>query len=278
MIKKICSRHCEARSNPYSTAQNQRFTTSIAVATTSIRIIWSIYTWTKLRTTKYHPLPHSSRHLAYRASSRLSFSLRSQICETIRAHQRKTRVVTTICDICISDWRYDRVAISTKPKPQNTSTIELSLILSEKRKRRIYEMRRVRRIVIMEKVYRKIGFCKNRKISILKAKKQLLITTRKQIMSQKISYIFIWILSMSGLVSAAVNYSEYFPNWSTALQSQSNGWATPVSSSKEIMTPEWCRKITSSQSSQKLIPTRTMNEWVSFRDHIPSGITINNNS
>ncbi len=94
-------------------------------------------------------------------------------------------------------------------------------------------------------------------------------------MSQKISYIFIWILSMSGLVSAAVNYSEYFPNWSTALQSQSNGWATPVSSSKEIMTPEWCRKITSSQSSQKLIPTRTMNEWVSFRDHIPSGVTIN---
>ncbi len=90
-----------------------------------------------------------------------------------------------------------------------------------------------------------------------------------------ITYILIWIISMSGLVSAAVNYSEYFPNWSAVLQSQSNGWATPVSSSKEIMTPEWCRNITSSQSSQKLIPTRTMNEWVSFRDHIPSGITIN---
>ena len=146
MIKKICSRHCEARSNPCSTVQTQRFTTSIAVATTSIRIIWSIYTWTKLRTTKYNPLPHSARHLAYRASSRLSFSLRSPICEMIRAHQRTMSAVTTICGNHLSDPRNDMTAISTKPKPQNTSTIELSLILSEKRKRRIYEMRRVRRM------------------------------------------------------------------------------------------------------------------------------------
>lgn len=149
MIKKICSPHCEARSNPCSTAQNQRFTTSIAVATTSIRIIWSIYTWRKDRITKYHPFPHSSRHLAYRASSRFSFSFRNQICETIRAHQRHMRVVMTVCDICISDWRYDITAMSTKPKPQNTSTMELSLILSEKRKRRMYEMRRVRRIEVI---------------------------------------------------------------------------------------------------------------------------------
>ncbi len=150
-----------------------RFTTSIAVATTSIRIIWSIYTWTKLRMTKYHPLPHSSRQAAYRASSRLSVNLRSPMCETIRAHQRRTRVVTTVCDICIFDWRYDMTAMSTKPKPQNTSTIELSLILSEKRKRSTYEMRRVRRMEVIGKVYREIGFCKKRKISILKAKKTI---------------------------------------------------------------------------------------------------------
>ena len=122
-------------------------TTRITVATTSIRIIWSIYTWTKLRTMKYHPLPHSSRHLAYRASSLCSLSLRSQICETIRDHQRHTSVVTAICESAISDPRNDMTAISTKPKPQNTSTMELSLTLREKRKRRIYEMRRVKNII-----------------------------------------------------------------------------------------------------------------------------------
>jgi hypothetical protein len=45
--------------------------------------------------------------------------------------------------------------------------MELSLILREKRNRRMYEIRRVRRIVIIEKVYREIGFCKKRKITIL---------------------------------------------------------------------------------------------------------------
>ena len=44
---------------------------------------------------------------------------------------------------------------------------------------------------------------------------------------------------VSGIVFAAINYSEYFPNGSTVLQSESNGWATPISgASKEIMTPE----------------------------------------
>ena len=143
------------------------FTTNIAIATTSIRIIWSIYTWTKLRTMKYHPLPHSARQAAYRASSLCSLSFRSQICETIRTHQRRTSTVTAICDICISDWIYDMTAMSTKPKPQNTSTMELSLTLREKRKRRIYEMRRVRRIEVIVGVYREIWFCKKRKISIL---------------------------------------------------------------------------------------------------------------
>jgi hypothetical protein len=61
------------------------------------------------------------------------------------------RVVTTVCDICISDWRYDITAMSTKPKPQNTSTMELSRVLREKRKRRIYEMRRVMKMEVMKK-------------------------------------------------------------------------------------------------------------------------------
>ena len=64
--------------------------------------------------------------------------------------------MTAICDICISDWIYDMTAMSTKPKPQNTSTMELSLTLREKRKRRIYEMRRVRRIEVIVGVYREI--------------------------------------------------------------------------------------------------------------------------
>ena len=137
-----------------------RFTTNIAVATMSIRIIWSTYTWTKDRTRKYHPIPHSSRHLAYRASSRLSLSLRSQICETIRAPQRRTSTVTTVCDSHLSDPRNDMTAMSIKPKPQNTSTMELSRILREKRKRRIYEMRRVRRIEVMHKNNRYFHYMK----------------------------------------------------------------------------------------------------------------------
>ena len=112
-------------------------TTSIAVATTSISIIWSIYTWRKLRTMKYHPLPHSSRQAAYRASSRLSFSFRNPICETIRAHQRRMRVVTMICESHLSELTNDMTAISMNPKPQNTSTIELSRIRREKRNRRM---------------------------------------------------------------------------------------------------------------------------------------------
>ena len=47
-----------------------------------------------------------------------------------------------------------------------------------------------------------------------------------------------------------------------------------MSSSKDIMTPEWCRTITSSQSQMMFIPTRTMAEWASFRDLHPTSISI----
>ncbi len=78
-----------------------------------------------------------------------------------------------------------------------------------------------------------------------------------------------------GIAYGVVNYSEYFPNGSSILQSQSNWWTTPTGGwPKEIMTPEWCRKITSTNWAIMFAPTRTMTEWVSFRDHLPSGVNI----
>jgi hypothetical protein len=77
-----------------------------------------------------------------------------------------------------------------------------------------------------------------------------------------------------GVIYWAVNYSLYFPS-GKLLQSETNGWTTPVASTrKEVMTPEWCRVITSSRSSVWFVPTRTLAWWVSFRDHLPSGVSI----
>ena len=34
---------------------------------------------------------------------------------------------------------------------------------------------------------------------------------------------------MSGAIYATINYAELFPNGSTVVQSQVNGWTTPIS-------------------------------------------------
>ncbi len=98
-------------------------------------------------------------------------------------------------------------------------------------------------------------------------------------MKKYIHYIVIVLgilISTISAIYATINYSEYFPNWLVILQSQSDGWTTPISNNtKEIDTPEWCRSITSTQGTTMLIPTRTLAEWVSFRDHIPSGVSVN---
>lgn len=97
-------------------------------------------------------------------------------------------------------------------------------------------------------------------------------------MEKYIRYITLSMIGILGTLSvlyAAINYSEYFPNGSSTLQSLSNGWTTPVSNNtKEIDTPEWCRRVTSTQGTAMFIPTRTLAEWVSFRDHLPSGMSI----
>lgn len=75
---------------------------------------------------------------------------------------------------------------------------------------------------------------------------------------------------------AAINYYEYFPNVSSLYQSQRNWWTTPVwSQSKEIMTPEWCKKITGWYTDTKYFtPTQTWEEWNSFKRFPPAGTTI----
>jgi hypothetical protein len=91
----------------------------------------------------------------------------------------------------------------------------------------------------------------------------------------RIFLISVWCILMSGAIYATINYAELFPNGSTVVQSQVNGWTTPLSwVSKEVMTPEGCQKITSTLSYVYHIPTRSMAEWVSFRDHLPSGVSV----
>jgi hypothetical protein len=88
------------------------------------------------------------------------------------------------------------------------------------------------------------------------------------------SSFFIILLISSGVYSA-INYSEYFPNGSTVVQSQSNGWTSPVNwNTKEIMTSEWCKKITSSQGQMIFIPTKTINEWNSFKNSVAYTVSI----
>lgn len=90
-----------------------------------------------------------------------------------------------------------------------------------------------------------------------------------------ISLIMLALLGCSGVIYGAINYSEYFPNSTTLFQSQANGWASNTGwVAKEIMTPEWCRKITSTASSKMFIATNTLTEWASFRDHLPSGVSV----
>jgi len=76
---------------------------------------------------------------------------------------------------------------------------------------------------------------------------------------------------------AVINYSECFPSGCSLYQSQTNGWASPkTTTTKEIMTPEGCRKITrtTAVTDTYFIPTKTLAEWVSFRDNPPSGVSI----
>lgn len=91
----------------------------------------------------------------------------------------------------------------------------------------------------------------------------------------RIFLISLWSILGSGAIYATINYSELFPNSSTVVQSQTNGWTSPLSwASKEVMTPEWCKKITSSLWYSYHIPTGSTAEWTSFRDNLPSGVSI----
>lgn len=77
-----------------------------------------------------------------------------------------------------------------------------------------------------------------------------------------------WVAIVSGAV-----YVGKLPN-SDLPESKSNGWSTPIVSSKEIMTPEWCKKIVSPLSTQMFIPTRSSAEWDSFKYHLPTWVRV----
>lgn len=84
-----------------------------------------------------------------------------------------------------------------------------------------------------------------------------------------LSWLWFW------AVYATVNYNEFFPNSTTLSQSRNTGWASPVSSSKEIIIPDGtCRKITSTIGTQYYIPTYNQADWDNFRSHLPAGLTI----
>lgn len=92
-----------------------------------------------------------------------------------------------------------------------------------------------------------------------------------------ILYLFFWFLGKifaQNNGSYNINYSENFPNNIGIFQSLNNGWATARNNYKNIMTPEWCRKITSNRNELFFIPTKTTNEWNNFKSHLPSGIGI----
>lgn len=80
------------------------------------------------------------------------------------------------------------------------------------------------------------------------------------------------LVSGAAIVSGAV-YVGKLPN-SDVPESKSNGWSTPIASSKEISTPEWCKKIVSTLSTQMFIPTRSETEWNSFKSALPTWVRV----
>lgn len=83
-------------------------------------------------------------------------------------------------------------------------------------------------------------------------------------------------ISWSVLAGPNINYWELFPNGSSVYQSQSNGWTTPNPYSiKDIVTPEWCKRIvTWNLVGKSFIPTRSLAEWSFFKAYLPSGVSI----
>lgn len=91
-----------------------------------------------------------------------------------------------------------------------------------------------------------------------------------------ISWMSLAIFWFFWVIYAAVNYSELFPNgpaW--YYQSQTNGWSTPASTSKDITIWDGsCKRITSTTNTLSFIPTKTQTEWNNFAAHLPSGVSI----
>lgn len=98
--------------------------------------------------------------------------------------------------------------------------------------------------------------------------------------SRTFIFLVLWIGIAFSIVYAAVNYAEYFPNWSTVYQSQQNWWTNPVPipywwyNRKEIVTPDGICRITSTTSTLTFVPTRTLEEWTAYKNHLPAGITL----
>lgn len=96
--------------------------------------------------------------------------------------------------------------------------------------------------------------------------------------SRSFTILSLALFCISGIAFAAVNYGEYFPNWSAVLQSQSNWWASPILSVgggvKDIMTPVGCKTITNTNNNIAFIPTRTTGEYNSFTTGKPANLTI----
>lgn len=87
---------------------------------------------------------------------------------------------------------------------------------------------------------------------------------------------FLLLFAWSGIY-AAINYSEYFPNGSTVLQSQANGWTAPGGgAAKDIATPDWCQTVTSTLGGTIFVPTGTAGEWNAFKANKPAGVSVAN--
>lgn len=84
--------------------------------------------------------------------------------------------------------------------------------------------------------------------------------------------IFLWIILF--LSSVVTLFAASMLPWGIN-EALDTGFIAPLSGSKDVATPEGCRKISGVWVSQSYFaPTKTTTEWNAFKAHLPAGISI----
>ena len=87
-------------------------------------------------------------------------------------------------------------------------------------------------------------------------------------------FFFLLGLLFSALISSISVSAAILLPWNLT-ENLDNGFLAPKTGTKDVITPEGCRKISGvSVTKDYFVPTKTVSEWNAFKANIPTGITI----